>query len=297
MPVPDRLLRFTEPVRVLDHGFVQLLDVMGDDAAVEEAARVSYQAGTIPQSDIRTLIRYMMRNKHGTPFEMAEIKLRIKLPIFVERQMVRHRMGSTNEMSARYSILPEEFYVPTPDQVCYQDKKNKQGRAEPVPDDLAEGFIANLVDDSEEAFRSYRLALGTAENPLIARETARLGLPLNTYTMKIWKMDLRNLLITFLAMRADAHAQWEIREYANAILDIVKEWVPLSYEAWLDYVFEAHTFSRQEMSLLRTIAREWNNIGSPLNRKSWKSIFDAYDAGTVRERGEFLRALGIKLEG
>src|SRR5688572_1296228 len=186
--LPAALLPFAEPRRVLDHGFIQLLDVMGDDLAVEEAARVSYAGGTRQVNETRGLIRYLMRHYHSTPFEMCEIKFRVKLPIVVERQWIRHRMANTNETSARYSELPEEFYIPEPEQVCFQDTKNKQGRAGPLPPDDANAFRANLIRDGRVVFEGYRASLADG----IARETARFGLPLGTYTKKIWKMNLKN---------------------------------------------------------------------------------------------------------
>lgn len=297
MPMlPVRLLPFHDnPIKCLDHGFVQLLDVMGDDDAVEEAAVVSYQKGTIRSSTRRELIRYMMRHRHSSPFEQCEFKVRIKLPIVVERQMARHRTAGWNELSARYSELPEEFYVPELDQVCYQSTDNKQGRAGPVPEVVGAWFQDALTDSCRQAFNVYHAALSDSEDEdeiKIARETARLGLPLNTYTMKVWKMDLKNLL-HFMMLRCDPHAQYEIRVFAEAIERIVKEWVPESYEAWVDYVKEAHTFSRQEMNLLRELSRRFL---SEARREDWKAEFDAFDLGSKRERGEFLKALGITLK-
>lgn len=241
----DLFDKYADPIPVLDHGFVQLLDVMGDDLTIEEAARVSYQNGTRKVSDTRGLLRYLLRHRHTTPFEMASISLRVKLPIFVERQWVRHRMASTNEMSARYSELPEEFYVPEADQVCHQDKKNKQGRAEPFEAERAEDFrracgVAGSLD-----FSAYRAWLAAG----LARETARINLPLSTYTMKVWSTDAHNLL-HFLALRMDAHAQYEIRVYAHAIASIVADWLPLTWEAFEDYRLGAVSFSRMEAKAL-----------------------------------------------
>jgi thymidylate synthase (FAD) len=297
--LPVALMPFHEnPIKCLDHGFVQLLDVMGNDAAVEEAAVVSYQKGTIRTSSRRELIRYMMRNKHTSPFEQCEFKIRVKLPIVVERQMARHRTAGWNELSARYSELPEEFYIPELDQVCYQSTDNKQGRAGPVPEPVGVWFQDALRGSCQEAFEVYHQALGDPEDEdeiNIARETARLGLPLNTYTMKVWKMDLKNLL-HFMMLRCDPHAQWEIRVFAEAIEEIVKVWVPETYEAWVDYVKEAHTFSRQEMMILRSIVKRFTEFApSFLTRAVWRAVFDEADAGSKRERGEFLKALGITL--
>jgi thymidylate synthase (FAD) len=246
----DLLAKYAEPIPVLDYGFVQLLDVMGDDEGIEEAARVSYQAGTRKVSDTRGLLRYLLRHRHTTPFEMAAIKLRVKLPIFVERQFIRHRMASTNEMSARYSELPEEFYVPEPDQVCHQDKKNKQGRAEAFSFDAAQGFRRLCSVKGAEAFGDYRLVLHHG----LARETARINLPLSTYTMKVWSTDAHNLL-HFLALRLDAHAQYEIRVYAEAIARIVADWLPITWEAFEDYRLGSASFSRVERQALGGLLR------------------------------------------
>lgn len=251
-PVLPRLAPFFEPRQVLDYGFVQLLDVMGDDEAIEEAARVSYVMGTRSVRDRRALIRYLMRARHTSPFEMVEIKLRVKLPIFVERQWVRHRMASLNEVSARYSELPEEFYVPEPEQVCVQSATNKQGRAEPVDSERAERFRDGLDNHSSTAFLRYQDALADG----VARETARIGLPLGTYTEKVWKIDGHNLL-HFLALRLDTHAQWEIRQYAEALAEIVKVWLPLTWEAFVDYRLEAASFSRMELFVVRSLFQAW----------------------------------------
>lgn len=242
----ELLARFSDRIPVLDHGFVELIDVMGDDAAIDDAARVSYQAGTRKVSDRRTLLRYLMRARHTSPFEMAEIKLRVKLPIFVERQWIRHRTANVNETSARYSVLPEDFYVPVAQQVCYQDKKNRQGRAEPMPEADAEAFRGHQRLGGEAAFAEYNAALEAG----VARETARIGLPLGTYTEKIWKIDVHNLL-HFLALRLDAHAQWEVRQFAEAIATIVREWIPLTWEAFEDYRLHAYTLSRMEAEVVR----------------------------------------------
>lgn len=288
MPViPPALEAFTAPRRVLDHGFVQLLDVMGDDAAIEEAARVSYDAGAASRkvSDTRGLIRYLMRHRHTSPFEMCEVKLRIKLPIFVERQWVRHRMASLNEVSARYSVLPEEFYVPEPDQVCHQSKTNKQGRAAPIDD--SSRFRDALAGHSRSAFEDYRTAIDGYD---IARETARIGLPLGTYTEKVWKIDLHNLL-HFLSLRLHPHAQFEIRVYAETIAEIVQRWVPLTWEAFEDYRLGAVTLSRDEVETVRAAlslaAGRYPDLvqGMIATLKSRGS--------SQREIGEFITALGL----
>ena len=235
-----------EPLPVLDHGFVRVVDYMGDDAAVVQAARVSYGRGTKRVREDAGLINYLMRNWHTTPFEMCEIKLHVKLPIFVARQWVRHRTASLNEYSARYSVLDTEFYVPAPAQLAVQATENRQGRGESLSGERAERVLALLRTDAERSFEHYHEMLGdqpTPDGPAdgsddagpgLARELARINLPLSTYTQWYWKTDLHNLF-HFLALRGDAHAQWEIQEYAKVILDIVEAWVPMAHHAFVSY--------------------------------------------------------------
>jgi thymidylate synthase (FAD) len=230
---------------VLDKGHVILLDFMGSDHEIAEAARVSYGGGTKSASDDRKLIRYLVRHSHTSPLEMAEIKLHIHLPIFVERQFVRHRTANLNEISGRYSILPEETYVPDKDRIAQQSTTNKQGSGEIIDPELAECFQNSLQDSYEKSFESYHWAL----NDGITRELARLALPLATYTTKIWKCDLHNTL-HLLQLRLDEQAQDEIREYAKVIADIVKELFPITFEAFCDYRLEAVTFSRMELKYI-----------------------------------------------
>jgi thymidylate synthase (FAD) len=217
------------PFPVLDHGFVRVVDYMGDAAAIVQAARVSYGRGTRTLSEDRALIRYLLRNRHSTPFEMAEIKLHVKLPIFVARQWIRHRTANVNEYSARYSILDKEFYIPDRRQLAAQSTQNRQGRTNLVDDAEADGVLALLRRDSERAYEGYAELLnedeaGVAIDPAragLARELARINLSLNFYTQWYWKIDLHNLM-HFLRLRADSHAQYEIRAYAEQILSIVK---------------------------------------------------------------------------
>lgn len=292
----DELLqRFATPRRVLDHGHVALVDVMGDDERIEAVARLSYGDGTRTASDRRALIRYLVRHRHTSPLEQVTITLDVKLPIFVARQLVRHRMQSLNEVSARYSVLPAEFYVPDPEQVCHQSQTNKQGRAEPLDLETAAAFREELRRGSERAFGTYDVAL-THD---VARETARIGLPLGTYTHWWTTWDLHNLL-HMLQLRLDAHAQWEIRVYAEAIADIVKAWVPLAWEAFEDYRLHAATFSRQEMAVLRQIVDEFllveeeaaKNEGRTFERREvFRWLFEHHGVETQRERTEFVRKL------
>ena len=239
-------------LNALDHGFVRVVDYMGDDSAIVQAARVSYGKGTKSVNEDRGLIRYLMRKWHTTPFEMCEIKLHVKMPIFVARQWVRHRTASINEYSARYSILDKEFYFPSPEQVEAQSTTNKQGREGELPPELVRAWLEESVRLADDAYANYE----QAADDKIARELARMGLPLNTYTQWYWKVDLHNLL-HFLRLRADPHAQQEIREYADVILHtIVRQWVPLTYEAFRDYRLHAETFSSYEMELIRLLVRE-----------------------------------------
>jgi thymidylate synthase (FAD) len=246
------------PLAVLDHGFVRVIDYMGDDAAIVQAARVSYGRGTRKVSEDSGLIRYLMRHRHTTPFEMCAIKFHVKLPIFVARQWIRHRMASVNEYSARYSILDREFYLPAPEHLAAQSAANRQGRGE-ILDEAEAGFVlATLRADAERSHADYLALLNDeAESPApdparrgLARELARMNLTLNTYTQWYWKTDLHNLL-HFLELRVDAHAQYEIRAYAERMLEILAAWVPLAYQAFLDYRLGAVNFSAPMLRALR----------------------------------------------
>lgn len=247
---------------VLDHGFVRVLDYMGGDTEVAEAARVSYGRGTKTSRDNRNLIRYLMKHKHTSPFEMAEIKLHLKAPIFVARQWMRHRMASINEASGRYSIFEKEFYVPKITDICEQSTDNKQGRGQQVSLDYAGIVMDMLRQDSERQYESYEFLLndrGDGEpvdetREQLARELARMSLTMNYYIEWYWKIDLHNLL-HFLQLRLDPHAQLEIRKYAERIGQIVKNWVPDCWDAFLNYRLEAVTFSRIEMKILRQLVK------------------------------------------
>ena len=224
---------------VLDHGFIRVIDYMGDDAAIVQAARVSYGAGTKHVQNDEGLIRYLMRHWHSTPFEMCEIKLHVKLPVFVARQWIRHRTANVNEYSARYSILDREFYIPAPEHLAAQSVVNNQGRGEILTGDESARVLEMLKSDANRAYDNYEAMLsttapdGTAQQGL-ARELARMNLPANIYTQWYWKVDLHNLF-HFLRLRADPHAQYEIRVYAEAIAAVVRDWVPLAFAAFEDY--------------------------------------------------------------
>jgi thymidylate synthase (FAD) len=239
---------------VLDHGFIRVVDYMGDDSAIVQAARVSYGAGTKTARDDAGLIRYLMRHWHSTPFEMCEIKLHVKLPVFVARQWIRHRTASVNEYSARYSILDREFYIPDPSHLAAQSRANNQGRGETLAPDEAARVLALLRDDATRAYDHYEAMLSTENQQGLARELARMNLPANVYTQWYWKIDLHNLF-HFLRLRADPHAQYEIRAYAEALCEVVRDWVPAAYAAFEDYRLNAVQFSGRGMEALRRMLR------------------------------------------
>ena len=243
----DRLFK-AHPV--LDHGLVRVIDYMGDDSAIVQAARVSYGEGTKHVQNDRGLIRYLMRHWHSTPFEMCELKLHIKLPVFIARQWIRHRTANVNEYSARYSILDREFYIPEPEQLAAQSKINNQGRGDVLQGEEAARVLEMLKADAGRSFDHYEDMLSQDGQDGLARELARMNLPMNTYTQWYWKVDLHNLL-HFLRLRADSHAQYEIRVYADLICEMVKDWVPFAYEAFEDYRLGSGQFSKQGMEALR----------------------------------------------
>jgi thymidylate synthase (FAD) len=281
VPALENLL-FTA-IPLLDHGFVRVIDYMGDDGAIVQAARVSYGRGTKRVSEDAGLIRYLMRHRHSTPFEMCEIKYHVKLPIFVARQWIRHRMANVNEYSARYSVLDREFYIPAPAQLAAQSAANRQGRGDVLQGQEADHVLALLRDDAARNYDHYVDMLNEQADgaPLddqrqgLARELARMNLTLNTYTQWYWKTDLHNLL-NFCSLRADAHAQYEIRVYAEAILDTVKAWVPAAYQAFVDYRLGAATFSAQMLAVLRRMlagdAVEQTTSG--LSKREWAEMME-----------------------
>ena len=219
---------------VLDHGTVRVIDYMGDDNAIVQAARVSYGAGTKHVSNDAGLIKYLMRHWHSTPFEMCEVKFHIKLPVFVARQWIRHRTANVNEYSARYSILDREFYIPAPEHLAAQSTVNNQGRGEVLQGAEAQRVLDLLRDDATRSYDHYEAMLSQDGQQGLARELARMNLPANVYTQWYWKIDLHNLF-HFLRLRADAHAQYEIRAYADVMCQIVADWVPMAYAAFEDY--------------------------------------------------------------
>ena len=287
VPALEELL-FT-PLPVLDHGFVRVIDYMGDDAAIVQAARVSYGRGTRRVSEDAGLIRYLMRHRHSTPFEMCEIKYHVKLPIFVARQWIRHRTANVNEYSARYSILDREFYLPAPEHLAAQSATNRQGRGTVLEGEEAARVLDLLRGDATRTYDHYVEMLnegaeGAPRDPArqgLARELARMNLTLNTYTQWYWKIDLHNLL-HFLSLRADPHAQFEIRAYAEAMLETVRAWVPAAYQAFLDYRLGAATLSAPMVAAVRRMLageavtaensglsrREWTELAAVLGREA-----------------------------
>ena len=238
---------------VLDHGLVRVIDYMGDDAAICQAARVSYGRGTKAVSDDRGLIRYLMRHWHSTPFEMCEVKFHVKLPVFVARQWIRHRTANVNEYSARYSILDREFYIPAPEHLAAQSTVNNQGRGEVLQGAEAARVLDLLREDAMRAYDHYEdmLTPDAAAGKLgLARELARMNLPANVYTQWYWKIDLHNLF-HFLRLRADAHAQYEIRAYAEVMGRLTRDWVPLAYEAFEDYRLGGVSLSGKAVAVLK----------------------------------------------
>lgn len=244
----ERHLYVAHPV--LDHGLLRVIDYMGDDSAIVQAARVSYGRGTKAVSNDEGLIRYLMRHWHSTPFEMCEVKFHVKLPVFVARQWIRHRTANVNEYSARYSILDREFYIPAPEQLAAQSTVNNQGRGTVLSGEEAQRVLDILREDAMRSYDHYEGMLSQEGQQGLARELARMNLPANIYTQWYWKTDLHNLF-HFLRLRADAHAQYEIRVYAEAMCRIVADWVPLAYAAFEDYRLGGVALSGKAVEVLK----------------------------------------------
>jgi len=270
-----------QPLPVLDRGFVRVIDYMGDDAAVVQAARVSYGRGTRKVREDAGLIRYLMRHRHTTPFEMCEIKYHVKLPIFVARQWIRHRTANVNEYSARYSVLDREFYVPAPEQLAAQSSENRQGRGRTLRGAEAQRVQDLLREDAERNYAHYVEMLNEDEQGRrleegregLARELARMNLTLNTYTQWYWKTDLHNLM-NFLALRADAHAQYEIRVYAEAMIETLKRWVPLCHEAFVDYAMGGVRLSAAGLAVVKRLLSgdRIEQADSGLSPREWREL-------------------------
>lgn len=270
-------------IPVLDHGFIRVIDYMGDDSSIVQAARVSYGKGTKKVSTDEGLIRYLMRHRHSTPFEMCEIKYHIKLPIFIARQWIRHRTANVNEYSARYSILDKEFYVPAKEQLATQSSSNRQGRGDVLGGSQANEVLKILKDDATRTYSNYEIMLnerfdGTVideKKDGLARELARMNLTLNTYTQWYWKTDLLNLL-NFLFLRSDDHAQYEIRVYADKMLETVKKWVPITYEAFMDYRVGAAEISSKGIKVIKDLisGKKISIEQSGLSKREWNELME-----------------------
>lgn len=270
------------PFEVLDHGFIRVVDYMGDDSAIVQAARVSYGKGTKKLNEDRGLINYLIKHWHTTPFEMCEIKLHVKLPIFVARQWIRHRTANVNEYSARYSVMDREFYIPSVELLAPQSKKNHQGRSdEALTKAEANEVLEILKNDAEQCYNNYEKLMNKNEKgePIdeskkgIARELARMNLTLNTYTQFYWKIDLHNFM-HFVFLRNDAHAQYEIRVYGEILQDIMKKWVPLTYQAFIDYRQNAVSFSGKEIALVKQLIKgeKISFETSNLSKREWEEF-------------------------
>lgn len=280
---PGLEARLFTPTPVLDHGFVRVVDYMGNDSSVVQAARVSYGRGTKQVSEDRGLINYLLRHRHTTPFEMAEIKLHVKLPIFVARQWIRHRTASVNEYSARYSILDKEFYVPAPEHLAAQSTSNRQGRGSLLSGDEAQRALDILKATAQRSYEEYLELLNVnddgsqrdRDNSGLARELARANLTVGFYTQWYWKVNLHNLM-GFLQLRADSHAQYEIRAYADVILDIMKAWVPITYDAFVEHRLHSVTFSHSAVKVIRRMlaGEAVTEENSGLGRREWIELSD-----------------------
>jgi thymidylate synthase (FAD) len=275
-----------EAIPVLDHGFIRVIDYMGDDSSIVQSARVSYGKGTKKVSTDEGLIRYLMRHWHSTPFEMCEIKYHVKLPIFIARQWIRHRTANVNEYSARYSILDKEFYIPAKEQLSTQATNNRQGRGELITGQQADEVLKILKDDAVRTYDNYEKMLNERFDGTIidekksglARELARMNLTLNSYTQWYWKTDLLNLM-NFLFLRGDSHAQYEIRVYAEKMLDTVKKWVPITHAAFLDYRVGAAHLSSKGLKIVKSMING-NKVSyedSGLSKREWNELMEVID--------------------
>ena len=275
-----------EAFPILDHGFIRVIDYMGDDTSIVQAARVSYGKGTKKVSTDASLIKYLMRHWHSTPFEMCEIKYHVKLPIFIARQWIRHRTANVNEYSARYSILDKEFYLPSKENLAAQSSSNRQGRGKVLEGEQADQVLELLKDDAERTYNNYETMLNERfdgstidENKKgLARELARMNLTLSTYTQWYWKTDLLNLM-NFLRLRADSHAQYEIRVYADIMLDTVSKWVPTTYDAFMDYRVGGTEISAKGKLIIQKLIRGENIDveSSGLSKREWNELMIAFD--------------------
>lgn len=269
--VPELEKILQREFKILDHGFIRVIDYMGDDSAIVQAARVSYGSGTKQVREDIGLINYLLRNSHTTPFEMCEIKFHIKAPYFVARQWIRHRTANVNEYSARYSIVDQDYYLPNSDEISFQSSNNKQGRGEQVDEDFSDSVREIIKNTSDQQYEHYNKMLESG----LAREVARIILPLNYYTEFYWKIDLHNLM-HFLRLRADPHAQYEIRLYALQMIEILKLWVPYTYQAFQDYKVNSKNFSEKMIAVVKRMIcdEEVSQENSGLSRREWGELMD-----------------------
>ncbi|MDA9558848.1 FAD-dependent thymidylate synthase [Alphaproteobacteria bacterium] len=280
-PVSTGIEKFLfKPLKVLDKGFIRVVDYMGNDSSIVQAARVSYGKGTKKKSQDEGLIRYLLRHRHTTPFEMCEIKLHVKLPIFIARQWIRHRTANVNEYSARYSILEDEFYIPKINNLAEQSSLNKQGRGQEVDNTTAKKIINILLDDSRNCYNNYTWMLNeeSASNfdknrPSLSRELARINLTLNTYTEWYWKVDLHNFM-HFVSLRVDKHSQYEIRAYAEILLNILKSWVPITYKAFRSYRLNSAELSQESLEIVKNLVKGKNvkRTETNLSKREWDEL-------------------------
>lgn len=279
VPALDSILH--QPIPALDHGFVRVIDYMGDDSAIVQAARVSYGKGTKKVNEDKGLINYLMRHRHSTPFEMCEIKFHVKLPMFVARQWIRHRTANVNEYSARYSVLDREFYVPAPEHLAAQSAINHQGRGEVLAGAEAARALKYLKEDASRCYDHYQEMLNLDEvgNTLdenhqgLARELARMNLPVSFYTQWYWKIDLHNLM-HFISLRADPHAQYEIRVYADILLDVLKKWVPITAEAFENHRMGGVGLSRNALDAVKRMIQgeKVEQESTHLSKREWAEL-------------------------
>ena len=275
-----------EAIPALDHGFIRVIDYMGDDSSIVQSARVSYGKGTKQVSTDSGLIKYLMRHWHSTPFEMCEIKYHVKLPIFIARQWIRHRTANVNEYSARYSILDKEFYLPDPKNLAAQSTSNRQGRGDVIDGEQANDVLRLLKNDAERTYDNYETMLNQKYDGAIideskkglARELARMNLTLNTYTQWYWKTDLLNLM-NFLRLRVDHHAQYEIRVYADIMLDTLKRWVPITYGAFMEYRVGGLEISSKGKEVIKKFINgdDINQEESGLSKREWNELMESFD--------------------
>ena len=283
---PELEVILYEALPILDHGFIRVIDYMGNDNSIVQAARVSYGKGTKKVNTDSGLIKYLMRHWHSTPFEMCEIKYHVKLPIFIARQWIRHRTANVNEYSARYSILDKEFYLPSKENLAAQSTNNRQGRGNVISGGQAEEVLSLLKDDAERTYKNYEEMLNERYDGSVideskiglARELARMNLTLNTYTQWYWKTDLLNLM-NFLRLRADHHAQYEIRAYADVMLNTLKRWVPITYDAFMDYRVGGTEISSKGKDIIKKLIRgdKISIEETDLSKREWNELMSAFN--------------------